>query len=440
MKAFGELQMAKHTPARGCLGQGDLSSKQSATLTVQYCIYCTAMNCSGTQAHPDSVTQPPKLRAKQRPTTTAHNFPVFARLLHAMKVVCAFAVLLSCADIVLANQLRHRHLQTYYNVVADLGSEDKQVTRANPLKGLLSSIESQFDEAFFPSSLEFYAFKLDSIMIGEDEYDWSELDASLEAAQARHRHVVWRVIDNEQVNYNDSNFLSSIRAFIYTMGTRYDGQKSVGFIQLGLLGRSGQWREEDITSSTKDSVVSWYAEAFPETQLQVPVALPLAANVGMGMHYDSFGDKTIGVESSAGYEEREGLVVIEAESPTNGVVGPWKLESDVSGYTGAGYIRMDGNTVQGGSVNGILNYPFRINTPGNYRISLRTNKNNPDDTWSNDCYVKLLDSAGHAVEPTHDWYVALDIFFRISPNPAGFYTGRKHTCLARPMCGRLPRG
>ena len=335
-----------------------------------------------------------------------------------MRFLRALVVLLSCVDTVRTDQLRHRHLQTYYNVVADLGSENKLVTSGNPLKGLLSSMQSHFEDASFPSSLEFHAFKLDDILVGESEYDWGELDASLEAAQGRHRHVVWRVIshsteihlpsflqgavDNGQINYGDSNLLGAFREFIYAMGARYDGQKTVGFVQLGLLGRSGQW-QDDISVFTKDSVVSWYADAFPKTQLQVPVPVQSAYNAGMGMHYDWFGTKTIGVESSAGYAEQGGLVVIEAESAANGVVDPWKLERDVAGYTGGGYIRMDGNTVQGGSVNGVLNYPFRIHSSGNYRLSLRTNKNNPDDTWSNDCYVKLLDSSGQAIEPTHDW-------------------------------------
>lgn len=79
---------------------------------------------------------------------------------------------------------------------------------------------------------------------------------------------------------------------------------------------------------------------------------------------------------------------MEAESVA--VDDPWKLETSISGYTGSGYLRFDGNEVTGGPAEGFLSYHFYIQTAGKYTLTIRSNKNYTEDpTWSNDCYTQL---------------------------------------------------
>lgn len=103
---------------------------------------------------------------------------------------------------------------------------------------------------------------------------------------------------------------------------------------------------------------------------------------------------TVSIEATSNqpivFEESGSLLVMEAESVS--IPEPWKVENMVSDFTGDSYIRFDGNTVQLGPVNGVISYPFRILNSGTYRLSLRSNKNNADTTWSNDCYMRLLNA------------------------------------------------
>lgn len=92
------------------------------------------------------------------------------------------------------------------------------------------------------------------------------------------------------------------------------------------------------------------------------------------------------------YEENEGLLVMEAEAVQ--VPSEWQLETEVDGYTGIGYIRFNANTVQTGPPRGFLQYTFNINTPGKYQLYLRSNKNNEEPTWSNDCYIRMEGQGG----------------------------------------------
>lgn len=93
------------------------------------------------------------------------------------------------------------------------------------------------------------------------------------------------------------------------------------------------------------------------------------------------------------FVEEEGLLVMEAESVP--VVEPWKYETGVEGFTGIGYYRFDGNTVQSGPPDGLLSYQFWIKNPGTYRMELRSYKNDPDGTWANDCFTRLVDHSGY---------------------------------------------
>jgi len=80
---------------------------------------------------------------------------------------------------------------------------------------------------------------------------------------------------------------------------------------------------------------------------------------------------------------------MEAESvPT---ISPWVFENTgAPGYTGNGFIRFDGNSVYGGSPNGMLSYFIQIENPGTYRMMMRLRKYGGDDGHiGNDFYVRM---------------------------------------------------
>jgi hypothetical protein len=161
-----------------------------------------------------------------------------------------------------------RNLQTtndgdYYYTITDksiLGSTNPDVAAGNPLKGLVTSPAwtGPTTPAMLPTSLEFYYFGLDEIMIGNNKFDWSVLDKVLMEAAGRYKHVIWRVychypgrplavpkhvidqgldIDsNGSPLYDDVTLLIALEQFIMALGARYDGHKSLAFVQLGLLG------------------------------------------------------------------------------------------------------------------------------------------------------------------------------------------------------------
>jgi len=87
-----------------------------------------------------------------------------------------------------------------------------------------------------------------------------------------------------------------------------------------------------------------------------------------------------------GFEEVNGLLVIEAESlPIAGT--SWALETATPGYTGSGYIEWKGANHFGTPGIGQMDIPITINTPGTYRIQWRnrvgfgTVSTEHNDTW-----------------------------------------------------------
>jgi hypothetical protein len=160
---------------------------------------------------------------------------------------------------------KYRRLQAnkgYYYTITDvsiLGSINPEAAIGNPLKGLMSSPDwtGSSTPNDLPSSLEFYYVALDRIMIEDDTFDWSLLDKTLSDAADRYKHVIWRVychypgrplavpkyllhkgvdLVDGSPNYNDPIFHDALEKFIRAFGSRYDGHKSLAFIQMGLLG------------------------------------------------------------------------------------------------------------------------------------------------------------------------------------------------------------
>jgi hypothetical protein len=162
---------------------------------------------------------------------------------------------------------QERHLASYYYSTSDpavLGASTPMSAAGNPLKGLLTSPRwtGGSTSGSIDSSLDFYYIGLDEIMTGPNQFDWSVLDGTLATAASHNSHVIWRVFchypgqplrvpqylidqkitlvstaDGVSPQYDDPILLNAFNQFIAAFGQRYDGHKSLAFIQLGLLGK-----------------------------------------------------------------------------------------------------------------------------------------------------------------------------------------------------------
>ncbi len=91
------------------------------------------------------------------------------------------------------------------------------------------------------------------------------------------------------------------------------------------------------------------------------------------------------------FEESGGLITMETESAP--VAGEWSLHNEVDGALGQGYYEWkhgDSNMRIDGKGQGILRYAFKINTPGTYRLILRSAA--PHTTEHNDVWARFTDN------------------------------------------------
>lgn len=95
------------------------------------------------------------------------------------------------------------------------------------------------------------------------------------------------------------------------------------------------------------------------------------------------------------HEEKDGVVMIEAESVTSRL-GEWEPMTEIEGYSGGGYLQFMGNKPTSGKPNSKLEYVFKITKGGLYYLALRCAREkvgNRDDL-ANDCYVALKGDFG----------------------------------------------
>jgi len=184
-------------------------------------------------------------------------------------LVALFA--LSMAQPCFGGNLRSRELQTApYFQTSDLGELNLEAASGNPLKGLFGGKRWKYGPLpeKIPLSLEWYNLGLDEIMVGDNAFDWTMLDEFLEGSASRNKHVVFSVfihwpgkplrlpphLANIQLyptdeehgpspNYGDPILLTALEQFIAALGKRYDGDKRIAAIHLGLLGYWGEFRK-----------------------------------------------------------------------------------------------------------------------------------------------------------------------------------------------------
>jgi hypothetical protein len=224
--------------------------------------------------------------------------------------------------------------QAPYFSATDLGAVDPDAAAGNPMKGLMTSPSwhgSSYKQDV-PSSLEFYYIEVKQIMIGDpavlgaNAYDWSSFETRLNESAGRKKHAIPRFFlhypgselavpdylidkgtrtDGDEPDYSDPILLEGIVLFIAEFGARYDGDTRIAFIQMGIIGKWGEWHvsgsdSATLPDSTKDAVSAWYLSAFTETKLQTRYPYAALYNTGVGLHDDSFAHSTLDGDPNGG--------------------------------------------------------------------------------------------------------------------------------------------
>ena len=213
------------------------------------------------------------------------------------------------------------HIVTHYDV-------NLTRTRRNPLKGFYTDYSWHYHGPNdFPASLEFAYLPLSALMDGPSSFTFDTgLEPRLQAAAARFQQLIIRVfIDyphkpsglpgflkgkvhmnnytehggGQSPDYNDPDLRKAILSFIEALGRRYDGDRRLGIVQLGLLGYWGEWHTSPHTNwfpdtQFQDEVLKAYDTAFQTTLLQVRYPTKESMKYRVGFHDDSFAQDTIG--------------------------------------------------------------------------------------------------------------------------------------------------
>jgi Malectin domain len=193
---------------------------------------------------------------------------------------------------------------------AVLGALNLTAGMNNPLKGLIGGARWATPPLIntVPLRMEWYNLGLDEVMVGEDKFDWKILDGLLEGSASRNMHVVFSVFIHwpgqplrlpphlkdvklydtdrgKSPNYSDPRIVKALEQYITALGGRYDGDKRIGAIHVGLLGFWGEGHTFPTKGLVSDEVgadvATWYKRAFNVTQIQARYPGPNAAELGL---------------------------------------------------------------------------------------------------------------------------------------------------------------
>jgi len=197
---------------------------------------------------------------------------------------------------------------------------------SNPLRGLVPY--DDLKEIDFPHSMEFFYVPLSKVVVDKGLYDWSFLEGRLSEISDRGHHSIFRFYleypggesgipkyllkaglkvyknfkfgKNTTPDYTSDALQTCLVDFIHAFGEKYDGDKRIGFITAGILGKWGEWHnypEEHLSASKvlQSKVLDAYMRAFQKTHvmLRYPAAkhdefLEENASRPFGYHDDSF--------------------------------------------------------------------------------------------------------------------------------------------------------
>lgn len=206
------------------------------------------------------------------------------------------------------------------------------VPASNPLEGFVPYAGSYTG---VPHSMEWFYVPVNSVVVGPGTYNWASFDSQLNAISARGHQAVFRFyLDypgkasgipeyllasglatrtytdhgnggaSVSPDYEDPRLLEALDGFIAALGSRYDGDRRIGFIQLGLLGFWGEWHTYPhdgwaspenwlASSATQQRVLQAYTNAFKKTKLQVRYPDAANSSLNVGYHDDSFAVGTL---------------------------------------------------------------------------------------------------------------------------------------------------
>jgi hypothetical protein len=211
-----------------------------------------------------------------------------------------------------------------YWETTDFGLYNPMVAIGNPMKGLTPN--PRWNKPPFrnniPYSLEHYYVGLDTVMIGDNVFNWTSFEVLLNEAKARQNHVIPRFhihfpnnplrlpsylygkvklvqLSSQDVSpdYNDPILQAAIKQFIVAYATKYDGDQRIFCIQMGLLGFWGEWHTSGynylLPEAFKDEILILFDNLFNKTQVQTRYPRISALNKPVGFYDDSFTYSTL---------------------------------------------------------------------------------------------------------------------------------------------------
>lgn len=187
----------------------------------------------------------------------------------------------------------------------------------NPLKGFATyGVDWRvINSASYPMSMEFLYMPVNKTLTGKSStgvynYDWSKLESQLTGIANNGRQAVIRyyleypdsptgvpqfLIDGGLVmtgispNYEDLNLREALKSFIAAYGAKYDGDKRIAFLQVGILGSWGEWHSPSPSAEVSYEVLNAFNAAFKKTPFSGRYPVNALVNLPkMGIHDDSF--------------------------------------------------------------------------------------------------------------------------------------------------------
>lgn len=189
--------------------------------------------------------------------------------------------------------------------------QDLPATIQNPLTGFYPYASTPLSSNKIPASLEYLPVPLNSVVQGLNRYVWTNFESDLTKTYNRNRQAVVRFyldypasasgipnyllalglkVTRYKVNgncqtcslmpdYSDTRLRTCIINFINAFGARYNGDRRIGIVQIGLIGFWGEWHTWPLkyTPQTfpdvafQNLVLTTYASVFNSTLLQVGI-------------------------------------------------------------------------------------------------------------------------------------------------------------------------
>ena len=181
-------------------------------------------------------------------------------------------------------------------------------------------------------------FEWSSLETSEGVYDFSALDSLVNAAKVNRQKCGFRIrccvagagvsvpayLQAEMPNgfydsgtgtyvpdWNSPAFISHMQKLIAAIGTRYDGNPALGFVDIGMYGDWGEWhvaefnyagnpQAQPATLATEEKIIDAHYKAFPREQLLMLTAEPnglqyaLQLSQKIGLRMDDLGQSWFG--------------------------------------------------------------------------------------------------------------------------------------------------